>query len=103
MEKYKRLRDWKKYQTVWSHWKTAIKWKIYKREAEIASFRRKKEVILEHKASKYYQTTLLSRILLAWHVFIQNESKVVPSKIDRDRAITEETARRTITKSQTVH
>jgi hypothetical protein len=73
-EKLRRLSDWKKYQSVWSHWKTAIKWKKYKREAEIASFRRKKELILEQKASNYFQTTLLSKVLLAWHLFTENKS-----------------------------
>jgi len=74
-EKYVRLRDWKKYQSVWSQWKTAIKCKRYKREAEIASFRRKKELILEQKACKYFQSTLLSKVVLAWHLSVQNESK----------------------------
>lgn len=75
-EKYVRLRNWKKYQSVWSQWKTAIKWKRYKREAEIASFKRKKELVLEQKASRYYQTTLLSKVVLAWHLSVENESMV---------------------------
>ena len=75
-QKYIRFKDWKVYQSVWGKWKTAIKWNKYKKEAEIASLRRKKELALEKKATTYHKSTIISKVFLAWHVFIENESNV---------------------------